>query len=370
MKKLAVAVLALIVITLLPATVQASDHADPMSLKEPLSNITDLFFFPKGDQMILIFDVRRALTAPKPYQLEPFTYVVHMDLHSKVTYDDPDFKARYGGTVVNPSGISDDVTITFRLNEDTTVKEKTIVGLKNPENIKVWSGVRDDPFIFPRFFKKNTIAMVLSIPMSSFPAGQQDWILWGTSHKGSEMLDHVGRSNRSQLGRFDFLNTLKVQDQVPAILEQMKKRDKLYKFFNQYKETAPIAGLIQYVWQIRKYDIAPDVMIYTTRFPPGFPNGRFLPDDVVGQTCQYGDCILQELAYVEGKFPRQTVNDKPFLDTFPYLAEPWPDSPEKPPAKSIWPLLIMWLVIILILIVIENVIVVKIFCRRRQLRNT
>jgi hypothetical protein len=367
MKKLAVAVLALVAtLTMLPVAVQASDHADPMTLKEPLSNITGLFFFPKGDQMILILNVRRALTAPKPYQLQPFSYVVHMDLHSKVTYDDPDFKARYGGTVVNPSGISDDVTITFRLNDDTTVKEKTIVGLKNPENIKVWSGVRDDPFIFPRFFKKNVISMVLSIPVADFPAGQQDWIIWGTTHKGDEMLDHVGRSNRSQLGRFDFLNTLKVQDQVPAILEQMKKRDKLYKFFNQYKETTPIAGLIQYVWQIRKYDIAPDVMIYTNRFPPGFPNGRQLPDDIVGYTCQYGDCILQELAYVEGNFPRQTVNDKPFLDTFPYLAEPWPDSPEKPPLKSIWPLVIMWLVIILVLIVIENWIVVKIFCRRRH----
>jgi hypothetical protein len=363
MKKFIIIALALFV--LLPAAMQASDHADPMTLKEPLSNITGLFFFPKGDQMILILNVRRALTAPKPYQLSPFSYVVHMDLHSQVTYTDPDFKARYGGTVVNPSGLSDDVLITFRLNDDTTVKEKTFVGLKNPEAIQVWTGTRDDPFIFPRFFKKNVISMVMSIPLTSFPAGQQDWILWGTTHKGDEMLDHVGRSNRSQLGRFDFLNTLKVQDQVPAILDRMKSRDKLYNFFNQYKQTMPVAGLIQYVWQIRKYDIAPDVMIYSNRFPPGFPNGRQLPDDIVGMTCQYGDCILQELAYVEGKFPRQTVNDKPFLDTFPYLAEPWPDSPEKPPLKSIWPLIIMWLVIILILIVIENWIVVKIFCRRR-----
>jgi hypothetical protein len=366
MKKLIIIALAFLV--LLPAAMQASDHADPMTLKEPLSNITGLFFFPKGDQMILILNVRRALTAPKPYQLSPFSYVVHMDLHSQVTFDDPDFKARYGGTVVNPSGLKDDVLITFRLNDDTTVKEKTFVGLKNPEAIQVWTGTRDDPFIFPRFFKKNVISMVMSIPLTSFPAGQQDWILWGTTHKGDEMLDHVGRSNRSQLGRFDFLNTLKVQDQVPAILDRMKSRDKLYNFFNQYKQTMPLAGLVQYVWQIRKYDIAPDVMIYSNRFPPGFPNGRQLPDDIVGITCLYGDCILQELAYVEGKFPRQVVNDKPFLETFPYLAEPWPDSPEKPPLKSIWPLVIMWLVIILILIVIENWIVVKIFCRRRQYR--
>lgn len=355
---------------LFPAAVQASDHADPMSLKEPLSNITGLFFFPKGDQMILIMNVRRSLTAPRPYQLEPFSYVVHMDLHSKVTYGDED-RARYGGTVVNPAGISDDVTITFRLNDDTTVKEKTFVGLKNPESIKVWSGVRDDPFIFPRFFKKNVISMVLSIPMSAFPSGQQDFLLWGTTHKGSEMLDHVGRSNRSQLGRFDFLNTLAPRDHVPEILKRMKSRDRLYNFFNKYNQTKPLAGLVQYVWQIRKYDIAPDVMVYTTRYPPGFPNGRRLPDDIVAQTCQYGDCILQELSYVEGKWPRQIVNDKPFLDTFPYLAEPWPDSPEPPPAKNIWGLLVCWGLVILLIVVLWHVLVLWIFSRwyRRRLQQ-
>ena len=67
-----------VLFALAPSFLRASDHADPMGLKEPESNITDLFFFPKDDQMILILDIRRALRNPKPYNLAPFEYAVHM----------------------------------------------------------------------------------------------------------------------------------------------------------------------------------------------------------------------------------------------------------------------------------------------------
>ncbi len=72
-------------------------------------------------------------------------------------------------------------------------------------------------------------------------------------------------------------------------------------------------------------------MIFTTRFPPGYPNGRMLTDDVNAITCTTGDCLLQELSFIEGDWPRATVNDKPFLADGPYLAEPWLDRPPPPP---------------------------------------
>jgi len=88
-----------------PVGLQASDHADPVALKHPETNITGLFFFPQGDQMILIFNVRRSLRNPKPYTLEPYSYEVHMDLTTPVSFDKPDDVARYGGTVVTPKTI-------------------------------------------------------------------------------------------------------------------------------------------------------------------------------------------------------------------------------------------------------------------------
>ena len=344
---------AVIVFTLLvalsPSFLQASDHADPMNLKEPESNITGLFFFPKGDQMIVILNIRRALTNPKPYNLARFEYVVHMDLTSPVSFDNPEDRGRYGGTIVVPEKLHSDVTISVKLNDDTALKSLNFTGLKDTDRVRVFTGVRDDPFVFPRFFKRNVISMVLGIPMTSFPAGQRDWVLWGSTYKDGKQIDHVGRSNRTQQARFDALNSLPPNEHMKKIMELAKRWDDIFKFFNGFKEwwSKSIAGAIQYIVQIRKYDMQPDVMIYSNRFPPGFPNGRILQDDIAAQTCATGDCILQEISFIEGGWPRATVNDKRFLDDWPYIAEPWPDMPENPPSiKSIWPYVIGLLLII------------------------
>ncbi|HET7433336.1 MAG TPA: hypothetical protein VFN10_01350 [Thermoanaerobaculia bacterium] len=345
------------------AALRASDHADPMLLKEPYGNITGLFLFPHGDQMILVFNVRRALTKPQPYTLEPYEYVIHMDVHTPITFGAED-RARYGGGVPNADGISEDISFHLRLNNDTTLKSKSFTGLTNTDSIVIWTGVRDDPFIFPRFFKKNVISMVLSVPKSCFPADKHDFIVWGSVYRDGNQIDHVGRSNRSQLGRFGFLNQIPPNKHIPAIMKEMTSRDKLYAWLKKYKQTDPVAGLVQYVWQIRKYDVHPDVMIYSDRYPPVFPNGRQLADDIVGLTCAQGDCILQELAFVEGNWPRQTVNDKPFSAEFPFLAPPWPDSPEPAPQKSIWPLVITVLLVLLILFILFVWLIARIICRR------
>jgi hypothetical protein len=332
-----------VLFALAPSFLRASDHADPMMLKEPESNITDLFFYPMGDQMILILNVRRALTNPKPYNLESCEYAVHMYLTSPLSFEDAADRGHYGGKIMVPEKLRPDVTITMRLNNDTTLKDLSFRGLRDPDRIRRFTGVRDDPFIFPRFFKRNVIAMVLSIPISAFPDGQRDFILWGAAYKDGKQIDHQGRSNRTQQARFDALNTLPPSEHVAEIMRLQEKWNDRFTFLNGFKEWQPkaLAALIQTNLQIRKYDLEPDVMIYSNRFPPGFPNGRQLPDDVGALACQAGDCILQELSLIEGGWPRQTVNDKQFLDEWPYLAAPWPDQQETPPStKSIWPYVI------------------------------
>jgi hypothetical protein len=318
--KLAALVLLAAALAGAPARLEASDHADPVALRHPESNITGLFFFPRGDRMILIFNVRRALRNPKPYNLEPFEYDVHMDLSTPVSFADASERARYGGSVKTPEAIHPDVTIKILLKDDATLKDISFSGLNNTDQITEYVGVRDDPFVFPRFFEKNIISMVMSIPMTAFPPGQHDFILWGTTSKDGVQEDHVGRSLRSQLPRFGFLNTLAPKDHVQKLMEEKKFWDDVYNFLHQKKEAMPkaIADLIQFTFQIRKYDLVPDVMIYSDRYPPGYPNGRLLSDDVVAQTCAFGDCLLQELSFIEGNWPRKTVNDKPLLDESPF----------------------------------------------------
>jgi hypothetical protein len=336
MKKTALFFLGLVLL-LFPAAIKSSDHADPINLEVLESGITDLFAFPDGDQMILILNTRRALTAPPPYQLEPFEFAIFMDLHTQVTVDNAEERARYGGSIANPEGIKPDVTIKIRLKNDVTLNSIQYQGLENTNGIKLFTGVRDDPFIFPRFFKRNTIAMVLSIPFSAFPPDQRDWILWATSTrlKDGVQIDHVGRSNRSQQGRFDFLNTLPPSQHVAAIKAHNQTRVRIEKSLMEY--LPPLVNGFQPLFKIRSYDYFPDVMIYTKQYPIGFPNGRMLTDDVALLTCEQGDCPLVESSYIDSpQWPRATVNDKPFLKEFPYLAEKWEETEIAPkPAEPV-----------------------------------
>jgi hypothetical protein len=337
-----------------PMPALASDHADPVDLTDPDANITGLFIFPKGDQYILIFNVRRSLTAPKPYTLTPYEYVVNIDTHTPVKFDSAEDRARYGGTIAaeDADKISPDISITVHLNDDTSLKSIDYKGLKNTDKIRTFTGVRDDPFIFPRFFKVNVISMVMGVPKDAFPADKHDFLLWGTTSKDGNELDHVGRSIRTQLPRFGVINTSPPKDHLKILMETKESRDKVYNFFKGKKEwySRAVADLMENVLPIRKYDLVPDVMIYTDRFPVGYPNGRQLTDDVVATTCGFGDCLLQELSFIEGGYPRATTNDKPFLDDWPYLAEPWPEKPEPaPPTDSILSYLI-GLVLVLVIV--------------------
>ena len=350
---LAALVAAALVASVLPRPLSASDHADPITLGTLEAGLTGLFAFPDGDRLVLALGVVRGLTSPGPFDLEPYEYAVHMDLHSPVSYASAEDRTRYGGTVVEPSGISADVDLRFRLHDDATLAEKSFEGLRSQDGIEVWSGLRDDPFILPSFFGTNIVAIVVSIPMSDFPEGQQDWLIWGTTSKDGKQIDHVGRANRTQLARFDFLNTLPPSEHVAAIRKAHDRWERLSKLAG--KIFPPLVNLITTEFAIRHYDFAPDVMIFTTRFPPGFPNGRRLTDDVALLTCQTGDCVLIESAFIQTKeWPRQTINDKEFLTELPYLAPPWPPKEEqiKEPPRGCWPVLAIGFVLVVLLVLV------------------
>ncbi len=310
---------------LLSASINASDHADPISLKKLISGITGLFVFPKDDKLILVLGVRRGLSFDGPYDLQPYLYTINMDLNAAVRFDDAEDLARYGGTLENPAAITANVSIQFSLEQHAQIKGQKITGLSHLEGIETWSGVRDDPFIFPKFFGTNVIAMVVSIPFDAFPKDQNDWLVWATSSKNGKQIDHVGRANRTMLPRFNLLNplppsqhvaTLNQSHEHPSVLEDIERTD------------------VQPLFALRPYDFVADVLIYTRRSLPGFPNGRRLTDDVAAKTCAQGDCLLWELSFADStQWPRQTVNDKPFLDDFPYLAEPWPAKQTEPAAS-------------------------------------
>lgn len=272
--------------------------------------------------LAVIFDVRRSLTRNDVLHLKPYVYRVYFDLKSRVLFDGrnnpvqfkPSELARYGGSIPEPEKIAPSVTLEFRLDDNAGLASSHFEGLYHPERVRVWTGRRHDPFIFPPFAQTDVVAMVAIVPMECFPAGQRDFLVWGTTSKNGKQIDHVGRSLRSQNPRFDMLNTLPPSQHVAAIREAMMHPSLMTDFFLKIR----IQGMFQY----RPWDLVPDVMIYSTRFNVGFPNGRRLTDDVASLLAQNGDTLLFELSYLNDSWPRVSKNTKPFLKDFPYLSEP------------------------------------------------
>ena len=346
---------------------RGSDHADPQSVTnpfyvqpEPNANITDLHAFIvdrlvgennqviEGEHLIVSLCVRRALT-PEQARMLNFTgyqFRVHFDLDPKVeifedtnsrdpAYDkNRSMQALYGGIITNPGEIKENASLKFELNaksEDdpqvrVTAKAEGFTAETNvasgpgdlrPNVINVQAGIFDDPFIFPRFFRRNVVGIVTAIPLSAVPLphGKAPILLWATTHKGEKQIDHVGRSLRTQLPRFGYLN-----DKPPS--EHVKEITRVHVSPTLREDI--LATFISPLEAHRHYDSVPDVMIYDLRKPAKFPNGRVVRDDVAKTLADAGETLLLELSYAESRqFPRAETNDKQFRDTFPYLAPPW-----------------------------------------------
>lgn len=268
-------------------------------------------------------------------------------------------QALYGGIIDNPAGIAEEALLDYHLNfsgdktdgdnseasldanrshiqgipgQINVVVEgrKSLDGMRDIVTAKPWkngeinvqAGVFDDPFVFPRFFRGNAVGIVTSIPLSRLhrPDGQavrgRPILIWATTHRpDGKVSDHVGRSLRTQLPRFGYINEMHPSKHVAEI---MRVHDQPNLMENG------LATFLAPLEAHRHYDNAPDVMVYDLAKPAKFPNGRWLADDVAQTLANAGETLLYELSYSESRqVPRATTNDKEFRATFPYLAPRW-----------------------------------------------
>ena len=358
------------------------------------------------DSLVFILCVRRALTDTGTLNLEPYTYRIHIDTNHPVTFaqaDDPKMLSsegaskggyddghahgpagaegrptaheaflRYGGQIDHPDKISEEIIIEFRLTgkgQFQSGSPRYVNRAGNPLNgwsdevIKSSSGVYDDPFIFPAFFGTNVVAMAVKVPIAVFADKPTDFLVWATSHNGNTQIDHQGRSLRTQNPRFELLNTLHPSEHVQAIVQEHTDPGLL-------RDVALRLNFAQ-TFAYRKWDFTPDVLIYTTRYPVGFPNGRLLTDDVAALLAQWGDTLLFELSHQHNnaKWPRQNMNDKnngKFKETFPYLLEPHPEKPQAPPLRLSMASILKLIGIavgLLLLLLLENILFALLWCR-------
>ena len=269
---------------------------------------------------------------------------------------DASMQALYGGIIDNPDNIAEEAVLDFHLdfspdgeNSEASLNaslsriqgipgqlnvvvegRKSLDGMSDVVAAKPWkageinvqAGVFDDPFVFPRFFRGNVVGIVTSIPLARIirPDGRtvrgHPILLWATTHRpDGKISDHVGRSLRSQLPRFGYLNALHPSKHVAEIMRVHDQPDLLENGLATF--LAPLEAH-------RHYDNAPDVMVFDLAKPAKFPNGRWLADDVAQILADAGETLLVELSYAESRqVPRATTNDKEFRATFPYLAPRW-----------------------------------------------
>ncbi len=276
----------LIALALAAAPALASDHDDTPLLKDTGrhdARLTDLYAFVRGDRLVLIVTTNPAIPAAVTDYLFPddLQISVYVDRDSPVDFHDAAANATYGGTVRYPDKIAEDITFDVSFKDGAPYLEVSGGSRKLKSSTRLYTGLRDDPFIRGPRIGKNIAALVLDVPLALVVRNNKPLLLWaGTSVPEAEgpIADLGGRALRSQLAENLALNDLHPSQHLERL------------------------GLV------------PDVMILDPLRPIAFPNGRELADDVVDLV---GDSRLLD---TDAPFP--SANDKPFLADFPYLAPP------------------------------------------------
>jgi len=267
----------------------AADHGDtPLlnTLGRSDAKLTDLHAFTHDGSLVLALSTNPAVpTSAARYRFSPdVVFRIHLDRHSEVSFADTEANDLYGGTVVDPAGIGADVTFEVRANPRGRAVVRTRgIARRWQQRIRVFGGLRDDPFIRGPREGRNVGAIVIELPLEAVVRDQSMLLIWATSSvDGVEepFQDMAGRALRSMFPENDLMNT------TPPELQ---------------------AGLM---------GVPVDVMLFDTAFPAAYPNGRALEDDVVD--------LVGDERVLSNDAPFPSTNDRPFLDVFPYLATPHP----------------------------------------------
>jgi hypothetical protein len=322
----ALTALALSGIALAGLKASAADHGDtPALIAIPRhdARITDLHVFTNGDNLVLSLSTFPNLPGASYQFPADLALRLYVDNHSEVSFDNATDNARFGGTIVDPGNIGADIVFEFTFNDMGQPNLETM-GLTDREeqDIKMFAGLRDDPFIRGPQIGRNVASVVIELPLAHVlpePTGAtkdkvnrklcdkgliknrdcaQPILVWATS----DVPDLAGSQ--------DELGGRALRSQCPQpICNALDGAD-----LNVRNQMSPMK-------HSRLLGMRPDVVIFDTSRPASFPNGRVLTDDVVSIIAPFGQNILGN------DFPCPTANDVAFLAAFPYLAPPHTAAP-------------------------------------------
>jgi hypothetical protein len=281
----------------------AADHDDTNALKTANrhdARVTDLHVFTVGST--IVFAVSTNPNIPKSASSYIFPsdlkVTISVDGHSGAKHNDAFNEAHYGGNIKKPNKIAADQTMTVTFDGSGAAHLNTTGFPGGLDGVDLFTGLRDDPFIRGPRTERNVGAIVLQADLRAFTTDQSTLLVWVNSEVPSS-LGTIGDLGARAL-RSQFAANLSLNDYPP----------------NQHQS---VLG------------VYPDVLIFDTTRPATFPNGRALTDDAVDLVCGLdegaGTCLFASDCAPSFGNPyacQPTTNDHPFLETFPYLAEPNP----------------------------------------------
>lgn len=317
----------------------AADHRDAPRIDElSAADINDVYLFRVGGKLVLALTTNPLADRDfaSSYSYSPdVLYRIAIDTTGDGATDraiDFTFEERTSSgqafTARFPDGtrVRGQATLGTTLRDDPPAPIVTTAGA-----IKVFAGLRDDPFFFDlvafnRFvatgdlgqFERgedsfagfNTLAIVVEVPVGLVSGGASRFGVYGVTYEG-----RAARPNR-QLDRMGnpVVNTALIPFDLKDEFNEAQPQNDARRFGPVYQAAFDTFNTPTANQRILASVLVPDTLKFDVRRADGFPNGRRLRDNVVD--------IELTLAAGTTVTDRVDRNDKTFPEGFPYLAEP------------------------------------------------
>lgn len=335
MKKilLAIGLLAAVGVTIVAVIMPAAgaDHADaPLSKANHAEDIADVYAFSDGSNVTFAVTVNPLTLPGDAPTFDPAgLYQIKVDNNGdavpdvtyNVTFGSPASDGTQSVKVLKATGAQADSLSAVGaqiIAGTTTAATASTPSIGTAGSMKLFAGLRDDPFFFDLnafkaglkfrnpgndFFKGlNLTGIVLSVPPSDFEAsGSTKAGVWAVTSKNGTVIDRMGRPAIATVF-------------IPADQKDAFNQTKPVNDLATWKSTV-VSALNGLGSDPKLADaLLPDILAFDTSKPLTFLNGRALTDDVIDAELQL---ITGNAAATDN-----VANDSTFLSSFPFLGVP------------------------------------------------
>jgi hypothetical protein len=340
--------------------VNAADHRDsPLNVSNPIADINDVYAFrsPENQNNLVVAISVNPLIVPSDNATRGVfdtstAYQVHVD-NTGDLIDDATVDIRVTGMSENlvVSGLGGAITVPITRPGEAP---KTY----NQGGIKIFAGLRDDPFFFDlpgfqqfvanlqppvkglrpagagdpvdSFAGTNVLAIVMEVPITAL-TGRPDTNsgtikAWVSSTRSSGRIDRMG---------IPAINTALIPSSMKDAFNQGNPVNDVAQFRPAAIQTInTLRGAVDNLFGVTKPQdggplgilnadqvggaLIPDIVTIDFSKAVQFPNGRRLQDDVIDAALG----VVLNRGGATGIPDGVNANDKPFSNSFPYLAEP------------------------------------------------